>query len=111
MGGSLLTIPCTLVKNGIGVDLDILADTGANRFAFMNTALANQLCEGLGLKLTPLSCMIQAKGYDRHSGQAASHYLTMNLTIEGCRQYNLLFIVLDLGAHKVILGCKWFEYF
>ena len=111
MGGSPLTIPCTLVKNGIGVDIDILADTGANGFAFMNTALANQLCKSLDLRLMPLIHMIQAKGYDGQSGQVASHYLTLNLIIEGRRQYNLPFIILNLGAHEVILGRKWFEYF
>ena len=111
MGGSPLTIPCTLVKNGIGVDLDILADTGANGFAFIDTTLAGQLCKGLGFKLTPLARKIQAKGYDGQSGQAASHYLTANLIVEGRRQYNIPFIVLDLGVHEVILGRKWFEYF
>jgi hypothetical protein len=54
MGGSPLTVPCTLAKNGIGIDLDILADTRANGFAFINATLANQLCEGLGLQLTAL---------------------------------------------------------
>ena len=58
MGGSPLTIPCTLIKNGIGIEIDILADTGANGFAFIDTTLANQLCKGLGLELTPLVCTI-----------------------------------------------------
>ena len=41
MGGSPLTVPCTLAKNGIGIDLDILADTRANGFAFINTTLVD----------------------------------------------------------------------
>ena len=111
MGGSPLTIPCTLVKNGIGIDIDILADTGANGFAFIDTALASQLCESLGLQLTPLACTIRAKGYDGQSGQVASYYLTLNLIVEGYRQYNIPFIILDLRAYKVILGRMWFKYF
>jgi RNase H-like domain found in reverse transcriptase/Reverse transcriptase (RNA-dependent DNA polymerase)/Integrase zinc binding domain len=111
MGGSPLTVPCTLIKNGIGIDIDILADTGANGFAFIDTTLANQLCEGLGLKLTPLVRTIRAKGYDGRNGQAASHYLNIHLIVEGRRQYNIPFIVLNLGAHEVILGRMWFEYF
>ena len=111
MGGSPLTVPCTLTKNGIGIDIDILADTGANGFAFIDTTLANQLCEGLGLKLTPLARTIRAKGYNGCNGQAASHYLNINLIVEGRHQYNIPFIVLNLGAHEVILGHMWFEYF
>jgi predicted aspartyl protease len=111
MGGSPLTVPCTLAKNGIGVDLDILADTGANGFAFIDTTLADQLCGGLGLQLTALPHTIQAKGYDGQKGQAANYYLTLNLILDGRRQYNIPFIVLKLGAHEAILGRKWFEYF
>jgi hypothetical protein len=111
MGGSPLTVPCTLAKNGIGIDLDILADTGANGFAFIDTTLADQLCRGLNLQLTALPRTIQAKGYDGQKGQVASYCLTLNLIIEGRRQYNIPFIVLKLGAHEAILGRKWFEYF
>src|SRR5208282_4674547 len=111
MGGSPLTVPCTLAKNGIGIDLDILADTGANGFAFIDATLADQLCECLGSQLTALPRTIQAKGYDGQKGQVASHCLTLNLILEGRRQYNIPFIVLKLGAHEVILGRMWFEYF
>jgi hypothetical protein len=111
MGGSPLTVPCTLAKNGIGIDLNILADTGANGFAFIDATLADQLCESLGLQLTALPRTIQAKGYDGRKGQVANYYLTLNLILEGRRQYNIPFIVLKLGAHEAILGRKWFEYF
>ena len=111
MGGSPFTVPCTLAKNGIGVDLDTLVDTGANGFAFMDTELADQLCKGLGLTLTPLPHMIIAKGYDGRKGPAVTHYLTMNLILNGHHQYNIPFIILKLGIHEVILGRKWLEYF
>jgi predicted aspartyl protease len=111
IGGLPLTVSCTLVKNRIGIDLNVLVDTGVNGFAFIDSTLADQLCKGLGLQLTPLSRTIQAKGYDGQKGQAVSHYLTLNLILEGRRQYNIPFIVLTLSAYKVILGRKWFEYF
>ena len=47
--GSSLTVLCTLAKNRIEVDFNILADTRANRFVFINTTFADQLCKGLGL--------------------------------------------------------------
>ena len=58
MEGSPLTVLCTLAKNRIGIDLNILADTGANGFAFINTILADQLCKSLSLQLTALPCII-----------------------------------------------------
>ena len=63
------------------------------------------------MQLTALPRTIQAKGYDGQKGQVASHCLTLNLILEGRRQYNIPFIVLKLGAHEAILGRKWFEYF
>src|SRR5436190_1380733 len=61
--------------------------------------------------ISSLHSTIQAKGYNRCNRQAASHYLNINLIVEGHHQYNIPFIVLNLGAHEVILGHMWFEYF
>ena len=82
--GSLLTVLYTLAKNGIGINLNILADTRANGFVFIDATLADQLCTSLGLQLTALPYTIQAKGYNRRKGQVASYCLTINLLLEGC---------------------------
>ena len=37
--GPPLIVPCTLVKNRIGVNFNILIDTRVNRFVFINTNL------------------------------------------------------------------------
>jgi hypothetical protein len=58
MGGSPLIVLCTLAKNGIGINLDILVDTRANGFAFIDITLIDQLCEGLDLQLTTLLYII-----------------------------------------------------
>jgi len=52
--GLPLTVPYTLAKNGIGIDLDILTNTKANGFVFINITLIDQLCECLSLQLTAL---------------------------------------------------------
>ena len=77
----------------------------------MDTDLADQLCKGLGLSLTPLPHTITAKGYDGHKGATVTHYLSMNLIINGRRQYNIPFLVLKLRTHEVILSRMWFKYF
>jgi hypothetical protein len=39
--GSSFTVLYTLAKNRIEIDLDILVDTGANRFVFIDTTLVD----------------------------------------------------------------------
>ena len=41
IGGPSLTVLCTLTKNRIRVDFNILIDTRANRFIFINTDLVD----------------------------------------------------------------------
>jgi hypothetical protein len=37
--------------------------------------------------------------------------LVVHLTVDGRRQENIPFIILDLGQHDVILGLKWMAHF
>jgi hypothetical protein len=39
--GSPFTVLCTLAKNRIGINFNILTNTKANRFAFINITFAN----------------------------------------------------------------------
>jgi len=41
IGGPPLTVLCTLTKNRIGVNFNILIDTRANRFVFIDTDLVD----------------------------------------------------------------------
>jgi len=40
-----------------------------------------------------------------------TYYLTLHLSINGRRQTNIPFCILDLGNHDIILGLKWIDYF
>jgi len=64
MGGRHFTIPCTISRNGYGIDLHALADTGANGFAFIDTACAIDTAKFLNLEATPLKEPIAVKGFD-----------------------------------------------
>ena len=83
IGGLLLIVLYTLVKNRIGVDFNILIDTRANGFVFIDTHLTDRLCKGLDLTLTPLHCTITVKGYDGRKGPTVTYYLTINLIVDG----------------------------
>jgi hypothetical protein len=47
--GSSLIVLYTLAKNKIRIDFNILINTKANRFVFINLTLADQLYKELGL--------------------------------------------------------------
>jgi predicted aspartyl protease len=111
MGGNNFTMSCTLSKNGYGIIVPSLLDTGANGFAFIDTAFAIQLAKFLNIKAKPLNRTIQAKGFDGKASKVITHLLVLNLTIDGHRQEEVPFLILDLGNHDLILGLKWMSYF
>src|SRR5436190_14128111 len=111
MGGNHFTVPCTISYNGFRVDSYALADTGANGFAFIDTACAIDVAKFLDIKMTRLEKPITVKGFDGKHGKAVTHILILHLSIDGCRQTNIPFCILDLGNHDIILGLKWMEYF
>jgi Aspartyl protease len=111
MGGRHFTIPCTISHNGYRIDLHALADTGANGFAFIDTACAIDTAKFLNIKATKLKEPIAVKGFDGKQGYAVTHFLTLHLSIDGQRQTNIPFCILDLGNHDIILRLKWIDYF
>ena len=111
MGGRHFTVPCTISYNGFGIDLHALADTGANGFAFINTACAIDTAKFLNIKATQLEEPIAVKGFDGKRGHAATHILTLHLSVDGRRLTDIPFLILDLGNHDLILGLKWMDYF
>ena len=85
MGGRHFIVPCTLLKNGYGITLSALVDSGANGFAFMDTACANDISTFLNLKPQPLIQPIIPKGFDGQPGKAVTHILTLHLLLNGQR--------------------------
>jgi hypothetical protein len=106
VGGPHLTIPCTLSKNGYAVQLYALADSGANGFLFLDTRCAIDTAKFLGIKAQRLPTAINVKGYDGHGGNSITHILRLHLTVDGRRQYNIPFLILDLGLHNYIIRQK-----
>ena len=110
MGGKSFTTPCTLSRNGHGVKTTALADTGANAFALIDTQCAQKLSEFLNTPLETLKEPVPLRGFDGHAGTPITKILRCNLSIDQRRQYNLPFLVTDLGSHDIILGRIWLAY-
>jgi hypothetical protein len=75
VGGPYLTVPCTIVHNEYVVKLNVLADSGANGFVFIDTLCAIDIAKFLNVKAQRLSCLINVKGYDRKAGSAITYIL------------------------------------
>ena len=103
-------IRCILSRNGYGVETTALADTGANAFALVDTKCAAKLAEFLSAPVEPLSQPVPVKGYDGRRGNPITSILRTHLRIDGRKQYNVPFLVTNLGHHDVILGRKWLAY-
>jgi hypothetical protein len=106
MGGRHFIVPCTLLKNRYRITLSALIDSRANGFVFMDTAYVNNISIFLNLKPQPLIRPIIPKGFNGHPSKAVTYMLTLYLLLDGQRQEDILFIILDLGNHDVILGLK-----
>jgi hypothetical protein len=94
------------LHNGYRIDLYALADTGANGFAFIDTACAIDTAKFLDIKATQLKEPIAVKGFNSKRGHTVTYILTLHLSIDGRQQTNIPFCILDLGNHNIILGLK-----
>jgi predicted aspartyl protease len=104
MDGRSFTVPCTLSHNGNGVDTAALADTGANAFILVDTQCATRIADFLNVPLEGLPRLIPVKGYNGQRGSPITQMLRMHLRVDERRQYNVPFLVSDLGHHDIILG-------
>jgi hypothetical protein len=83
MGKRHFTILYTILHNSYRIDLYALADTRANRFAFINTACAIDTAKFLNIKATKLKEPIAVKGFNSKQGYTVTYFLTLHLSING----------------------------
>jgi hypothetical protein len=110
LGGKSFTVPCTLFRNGYGVTTTALADSGANAFALLDTKCAKKISKFLNTPMETLEKPIPVKGYDGQVGTPITIVLRTHFRINGRRQYNMPFLITDLGSHDAILGREWLAY-
>jgi hypothetical protein len=106
MGGRHFTILYTVLKNRYRVPLTALIDSGANGFAFISTAYTIDIAKFFNLKTQPLARPITTKGFDGRQEKPVTHILTLHFSLDGQRQEDIPFLILDLGNHDIILGLK-----
>ena len=80
--GNHFIVPCTILCSRYGIDLDALANTRANGFAFINTTCAIDIAKFLNIKATWLEKPITMKGFDGKHGKAIIYILILYLSLD-----------------------------
>ena len=110
LGGKSFTVLCTLFHNGYRVTTTALANSRANAFALLNTNYVKKISKFLNTPMETLEKPILVKGYDGQMGTPITSVLQTHFWINGRRQYNMPFLITDLGSHNAILSRKWLAY-
>ena len=107
LGGTAFTLSCIVSSNGLGIKTSSLIDTGANGYTFIDTKFAKTVECYLGVPPTPLKVPCKVRGFDGQQTTPITHSVELALMVDGRRICTPMLIV-GLGEHDMILGCKWF---
>jgi hypothetical protein len=92
--------------NGIGIITQILNDSGANGFLFINIRFTITLSSFLETEIIPLIAEILFKNFDKKINFHVTHALFLNISIDGRRQLLAPFFIIDINGHDVIIERK-----
>ena len=106
VGGKSCIILYTLFCNGYQVLISVLANSKANAFILIDSRCAVKLADFLNALLKKLFKPIPIHGYNGLIGQPITSILQIHLQINGQRQYNIPFFIIDFGSHDMILKRK-----
>ena len=110
IGGKSFTIPCILSRNGYGVKTTALADSRANAFTLLDAKCAQKISKFLNTLFEKLERPILVKGYNEQTRKPITSILQIYLSVDGRRQYNVPFLIIDLRHYNVILRRKQLAY-
>ena len=104
------TIPCTLFCNKYQVLTFALANSRVNTFTLIDTQYAIKLANFLNILIEDLPKPISIYRYNGQVGQPIISILWIYLRVNRRRQYNIPFLIMDLGSYDIILGRKQLAY-
>jgi hypothetical protein len=104
------TVPCYIFNNRFKVSSFVLADTGANALALIDTRSAQATSQFLSVPIEHLPYPIVIQGFNRANAPPITSFLQLHVCVDRQRLYNISFLVTDLGSYNIILGRKWISY-
>ena len=108
LGGQGFNVDSQLAYNGLSFPVTTLADTGANRYLFIDTKKAIELARFYNIPTEPLKQPAKTRGFSGSAGPQITHAIKLHLIIGRRRFLNKPFLILNLGQHVAITGRQWF---
>lgn len=84
-----------------------LADTGTNGSLFLDRQRTVELVRFYDMRIQRLEVPAETKGFDGRRGPSITHAMKLHLIVDGRRFHNQTFLLIDLGQHDLIIGCRW----
>ena len=81
-----------------------MIDTGAAGYILLNRSLAKHIAQALSARVRRLPYAVRVRGFKNDITSLVTEYIRLHLTIDKRRIYNCPIVVLDLGAHDMIIG-------
>ena len=106
MGGKHFTTTCIISRNGYSVSLSALADTGANRYLFINTRCAVDAANFMNTQIIRLRQPLPVRGFNRQPRLLVTHAIILHLRVAGHCLKDLPMLIVDLRQHDMIIRCK-----
>ena len=97
-----------LAYNGLSFPMTTLADTGANRYLFIDTKKAIELAHFYNIPTEPLRQPVKIRGFSGSDRLHITHAIKLHLIVGGRRFLNQTFLILNLGQHEAIISRQWF---
>ena len=108
LGGQGFHVDSQLAYNGLSFPMTTLADTGVNRYLFIDTKKAIELACFYNIPTEPLRQPAKTRGFSSSDGPQITHTIKLHLIVGGQQFLNQTFLILNLGQHKAIISRQWF---
>jgi hypothetical protein len=90
--------------------LQALFDTRAGGYTYIGRIVAKALVRRFDLKLIPLLKAVPVRGYNGMLGAPATHYILVNLSVEGRTYRDCPLVILDSLSQDIIVGRNLMRY-
>jgi len=97
------------MRNGIGVTIHTLPNTGADENIFIDNDFSDKSHARLNVKIYKLSNEIPILGFDGRSAKLITQLIVANVDVDGYLQTRLPILMVDIGKHDLILGKRFFK--
>ena len=93
-----------LAYNELSFTVNILADTRANEYLFINTKKAIELAHFYNIPTEPLRQPVKIRGFSSSDRPQIIHTIKHHLIIGGQQFLNQTFLILNLRQYKAIIS-------